>query len=160
MRMLVLLLFFRACAIRSGREDQQLLLLSLFTVILSGVMTASILFAVQILLFSLLAMPLLFLRSQTELAGDLSETRATLWQGFRWSRFINRVRHQLNWKLLGFSIGAFITLTVLSSLIFVLIPRFQIERTIQLFQLNAQPRSGFLSQLAWVISLKSPLIIV
>ena len=143
MRMLVLLLFFRACAIRSGREDQQLLLLSLFTVILSGVMTASILFAVQILLFSLLAMPLLFLRSQTELAGDLSETRATLWQGFRWSRFINRVRHQLNWKLLGFSIGAFITLTVLSSLIFVLIPRFQIERTIQLFQLNAQPRSGF-----------------
>lgn len=143
LRMLVLLLFFRAVAMRSGREDLQLLLLSLFALILSGVMTASFVFAAQILLFALLAMPLLFLRSQTELAEELPSLRQGLWQGFRWYSFVDRVRRQLNWKLLCFSLAAFIILTLLSSLIFVLIPRFQLDRTIQLFQLNTQPRSGF-----------------
>ncbi len=143
LRMLVLLLFLRAVAMRSGREDLQLLLLSLFALILSGVMTASLVFAAQILLFALLAMPLLFLRSQTELAEELPSLRQTLWHGFLWHTFIGRVRRQLNWKLLGFSLAAFITLTLLSSLIFVLIPRFQLERTIQFFQLNTNPRSGF-----------------
>jgi hypothetical protein len=148
MRMLVLLLFFRAAAMRTGREDLQLLLLSLFALILSGVMTASLVFAGQILLFALLAMPLLFLRSQAELAEDLPALRQQLWQGFGWISFTGRIRHQLNWKLLGFSLAAFVTLTLLSSLIFVLIPRFQLDRTIQLFQLNTSPRSGFSESIA------------
>jgi hypothetical protein len=148
MRILVLLLFFRAASMRSGREDLQLLLLSLFTVMLSGVLTVSITFGIQILLFALLAMLLLFLHAQTELSEDLPSLRQHLWREFTWRGFFGRIQHQLNWKLLGFYFAGFIVLTIITLLVFLAIPRLQLERTVQLFQLNTQSRSGFSESIA------------
>ena len=59
-RMVVLLLIYRNLARRSQREDLQLILLCLFCLVISGVMTVSLLFAFQILLFTPIAMALLF----------------------------------------------------------------------------------------------------
>ena len=56
MRMVILLLVYRALVPRNRREDLQMLLLCLFSIVVSGTITVSLLFALQILLFTPMAM--------------------------------------------------------------------------------------------------------
>ncbi len=141
-RMMLLLLLYRALPLRTGREDMQLLLLSLFCLIFSGVLTVSLGFAVQILLFSLISMALMFVVCMAEVSTRKVDT-ANLWKGFRWRGFLRRVWGAMNFRLLGVGVIFFAFLVTVSSLIFVLIPRFQPDEAWTFFQINTQAQSGF-----------------
>ena len=145
-RMLLLLVLVRCVQQRRRREDMQLILMSLFMVMLTGVLTASVTFAIQILAFTPLAMGLLFLVTLTE-PVNLPYNPDQMdygWSEFRWPRFIRRVRAAQDYRVLGIIIALFVGVLLVSAGIFTLIPRFQLSQAIPYFNLNTTGSlSGF-----------------
>ncbi len=142
-RMIIALLVYRALAPRKRREDLQLVLLCLFSLVISGVLTVSLLFALQILLFTPLAMTQLFLicildRGVRE-AASLSED----WSGVNIRRLWKRVCRTADVRVFALGSILFACVVALSSLIFVAIPRFDIDQALPFLQLQTEPRSGF-----------------
>lgn len=142
MRMVILLLVYRALAPRTRREDLQLVLLCLFSVVVSGALTVSLLFAVQILLFTPVAMALLFviclLDRGVEEASYLPD-----WEQFNWRRLSRRVWRVLDIRVLALGALLFAFVVSASTGLFVLIPRFNLEHAIPFLQLQSKPKSGF-----------------
>lgn len=141
-RMVMLLTIFRAFQYRRAREDLQLVLLCLFTLVVKGVMTVSLLFAFQMLVFTPAAMALLFLINLLE----TSKTRvlgADDFAHFRWPKFLSRLVHGLDFRLIAFASGLFIGLVSVSSLIFVLMPRFRMDQALPFLQMEGSGKIGF-----------------
>jgi hypothetical protein len=142
MRMVILLLLYRTLAPRTRREDLQLVLLCLFSVVVSGALTVSLLFAVQILLFAPVAMSLLFiiclLDRGPEVAGYLPG-----WQQFSWRRLARHSWRVIDVRVLFFGAVLFGFTVSASTGFFVLIPRFNLEQAIPFLQLQSKPKSGF-----------------
>ncbi|MGJ3242113.1 MAG: transglutaminaseTgpA domain-containing protein [Opitutales bacterium] len=141
-RLVTLLLLLRALAYRRRREDLQLILLCLFMVVVAGVLTVSLTFAVQIILFTPVAMALLFIVSLLESTQQHSLSHQD-WKRFRWPRFIRRIVRVTDLKLVGFAGMLFALVVVVSTLIFVLTPRFRLDQAIPFLQLNTASLSGF-----------------
>ncbi len=141
-RMMVWLLLYRNLAPRRQREDMQLILLCLFCVILSGVMTVSLLFAFQILLFTPLAMALLFLLCLLD-RGE--ETAAALpdWRDFRWRQMLHKVWAVLDFRVLFLGSLMFGFVVIVSTLLFILTPRFNLDQAIPFLEVQSQPMTGF-----------------
>jgi len=141
-RMVMILALVRCIAYRTRREDLQLLLLCLFMAVISGVLTLSLVFAFQILLFAPAAMVLLFIVNLLEGHDDKPLTMED-WRGFSWRHFIGRIVDVLDIRLAGFAGGLFILVVGVSSLIFMLMPRFQFDHAIPFFQMKTSSLSGF-----------------
>lgn len=142
MRMVTLLILYRALAPRNRREDLQMLLLCLFSIIVSGAITVSLLFAVQILLFAPIAM--VFLLIVCLLDGEPeSKNYLTKWDQFSFKKLIQHIWYVLDLRafLLCGLLFAFVVL--LSAGVFILIPRFELGQTIPFMQMETKPRSGF-----------------
>jgi hypothetical protein len=142
MRMVVLLLLYRALAPRNRREDLQLLLLCLFSLVVSGALTVSLLFAVQILIFTPVAMSLLFIVCLLDRGPD-SVTNSVNWDAFRWQHLLQRVWSVLDLRMLGGGTLLFAFVVGASTCFFVLIPRFNFEQAIPFLKLNTKPKTGF-----------------
>ncbi len=142
MRMVILLLLYRALAPRTRREDLQLVLLCLFSVVVSGALTVSLLFAVQILWFTPVAMALLFVICLLDRGVDGADYVPD-WRQFRWARFVRRVWRVLDLRVLALGTLLFAFVVAASTGFFVLIPRFNLEQAIPFMQLQAKPMSGF-----------------
>ncbi len=142
MRMVILLLLYRALAPRTRREDLQLVLLCLFSVVVSGALTVSLLFAVQILLFTPVAMTLLFVICLLDRGPDAASYFPN-WTQFRWRRLVVRVWRVLDLRVLLLGALLFGFVVSASTGIFVLIPRFNLERAIPFLQLQTKPKTGF-----------------
>lgn len=141
-RMVVFLIMYRLLAPGNQREDLQVILLCLFCVVISGVLTVSLLFALQILMFTPLAMGLLFVICLLD-RGKARETYRIDWGAFQWFRFVRRV-----WQVVDFKIGAlcavmFALVVAVSTVLFVLMPRFEFDQTIPFLELNTKAKSGF-----------------
>lgn len=145
MRMVILLLLYRALAPRTRREDLQLVLLCLFSVVVSGALTVSLLFAVQILLFTPVAMALLFVICILD-RGPHSAGMLPDWTRFSWRRLLSRVWCVLDLRLLALGSVLFAFVVAASTVFFVLIPRFNLEQAIPFLQLQTKPKSGFSDQ--------------
>lgn len=141
-RMVMILGFLRALQYRRRREDLQLLLLSLFMLVLTGVMTVSLMFAIQIVLFTPLAMGLLFIVNLLE-SSSQRELTAKDWEGFSWARFLVRIWKALDIRFLLFSAGMFACVVSVSSFIFVLIPRFRMGQNLSFMQIQTTGKKGF-----------------
>lgn len=141
-RMITLLAIVRCLSYRTRREDLQLVLLCLFMAVISGVLTLSMVFALQIVIFTPLAMVLLFLINLLESEDDKPMSRET-WRGFRWWGFLSRLRLVMDIRMLGFTGGLFALVAACSSVIFVTIPRFQFDQAIPFFQLETRSLIGF-----------------
>ena len=141
-RLVIFLLMIRACSYRTRREDMQILLLALFLMVLSGVLTVSLLFGAQMIIFSPLAMMFLFF---VNLAEDSKDDLITVqdWKGFALRRFITRVANSIDRTFMLLSAALFVVLVAISSMIFVLIPRFQIDQNIPFLQAQSQAKAGF-----------------
>jgi len=142
LRMVGLLLLYRAFQYRRSREDLQLVLLALFILVLKGVLTVSLLFAFQMLVFTPLTMGLLFL------VNLLETTRGRLlcrqdWQHFRWPLYLRRLAQGMDFRLIAFSSMLFVCLALVSSLIFVLMPRFRMDQTLGFLQMEGSGKIGF-----------------
>ena len=141
-RLVVFLFMIRGCSYRTRREDLEILLLSLFLMVLSGVLTVSLLFGAQMILFSPVAMVFLFFVNLAEKSkNELLDV--TDWKGFGMRRFLVRVVQSIDRTFLVLSTTLFVVLVFISSMIFVLIPRFQLDQDIPFLQSQAQAMSGF-----------------
>ncbi len=141
-RMVVVLIIYRMLAPRSQREDLQVVLLCLFCVVISGVLTVSLLFAFQILLFTPLAMALLFVVCILDRGKD-SPPHELNWEHFKWSRFIRRVWQVLDLRIVGLSGLMFLLVLAVSTLLFILTPRFDLNQAIPFLEISTSSRSGF-----------------
>lgn len=142
MRMVILLLAYRALAPRTRREDLQLVLLCLFGIVVSGALTVSLLFAVQILLFTPIAMALLLVICLLDRSPEESRYLPS-WKRFSWRKLIRRVWWVVDIRVLAWVALLFTFVVSVSTALFVLIPRFNLEQAIPFMQLQAEPKSGF-----------------
>ena len=141
-RMMIWLVLYRNLAPRRQREEMQLILLCLFCVILSGVLTVSLLFAFQILLFTPLAMAQLLLVCILD-RGEASQNATPDWTGFRWSPLLRRLRAVLDLRVLFFGALLFGFVVLVSSLLFILTPRFNLDQSLSFLQMRTQAMTGF-----------------
>lgn len=141
-RMVVLLIIYRVLAPRNQQEDLQVILLCLFCLVVSGVLTVSLLFAVQILLFTPLAMALLFVICLLDRGKD-SKAHVIQWADFRWSKLVKRVWHVIDLRVGLLSVLMFGVVVGVSSLLFILMPRFDLNQAIPFLEMSTQARSGF-----------------
>lgn len=143
-RMVTLLALLRAVSYRRRREDLQLVLLCLFMVVIAGVFTLSLGFALQVLAFTPVAMLILFLVCLSECSAREEEAGSKLWEGFSWKRFAGRVWAACDYRLLGFSALLFALVLSLAGLIFVIIPRFSLDHALPFLGLRStKSLSGF-----------------
>jgi len=149
LRMVVLLVLMRSLQSRRRREDLQLILLCLFMVVVSGVLTLSLTFALQILVFTPCAIALLFVINLTESFDRPNEIPEGLWSGFTWRHFLGRIYRVFDVRLSAFAVFLFLGVVVVSSLIFVLMPRFRLDQAIPFLNLKGKARSGFTDQISF-----------
>lgn len=141
-RMITWLLLYRNLAPRRQREDMQLILLCLFSVVLSGALTVSLLFAFQILLFTPLAMAQLLLVCILD-RGEDSQKASAEWDGFRWWPLLCRLRRVLDWRVLSLGALLFGFVVLVSTLLFILTPRVNLNQNLPFLQMRTQAMTGF-----------------
>ncbi len=142
-RMIILLVFVRSLQYRTRREDLQLILLCLFMVVISGVLTLSLTFGVQILIFTPCAMALLFIINLTESIDRKDEVPSRLWEDFRFVSFFRRLGMVTDLRLISFAFLLFLGVLLVSSLFFIVTPRFRIDQAMPFLNLKGKARSGF-----------------
>ena len=145
-RMLLLLVLVRCLQMRRRREDLQLILLCLFMVMLAGVLTLSVTFGFQIMVFTPIAMGMLFLVTITEPTDKGSDIPSVEydWERFQWSIFAARIWKAQDFRMLGIVASLFVGVMTASTLIFITIPRFQINQAIPFLNLSTtRSISGF-----------------
>lgn len=141
-RMVVMLLVYRTFAPRHRREDLQLVLLSLFCLVISGVLTVSLLFAFQILIFTPVAMSMLFLICLLD-RHNAADAPAVSWERFSHRRLLRRLFLILDYRVLFLGSLMFAFVVAVSTVLFILTPRFNIEQAIPYLQIKTQPKAGF-----------------
>jgi protein-glutamine gamma-glutamyltransferase len=139
-RMVSLLALYRCLQYRSRREDLQLVLLGLFMTVLSGVLTLSLLFGFQILVFALMAMALLFVINLQQPGMTRALTPAD-WVNFRWGHFLGRLGRGVDLRLSLLAGLLFAGMVATSTVIFVAMPRFSFEHSMSFSKLKGE--SGF-----------------
>ena len=146
-RLAILLVLYRTVAYRRKREDLQLIVLSLFLVVVAGVLTVSLGFAFLLLLFTACALGFLFvinLIAASETGGVRRPGAETAWTRLDWGRFFARLRAVADWRLLVFAAVLFGTVVAMSGLLFLIIPRFELATGFFLDRyITRKSRTGF-----------------
>ncbi|MDX2185950.1 MAG: transglutaminaseTgpA domain-containing protein [Opitutaceae bacterium] len=141
-RLDLLLLLYRACTPRKRRDDLQLILLGLFLVVITGVLTTSLLFGVLLVAFIATGMCLLAVRTLSEASAGADtpgiEALESISNLMGWRQEVRGWRRRLTTPAmlvwLGFSLAAL----PLAALIFLAIPRFELRHAIFLERLFAR----------------------
>lgn len=142
-RMIMLLGLLRCIQARQRREDLQLVLISLFMVVLGGALTNSLLFGVQLLIFAPGAMLVLFLIQAGESIAK-EDHKGALAQDYKPTSLLVRALRSLNWRLLLLWAGLYCCLLAATGLIFVSMPRFRLDRALPFLKPPAHSSlSGF-----------------
>ena len=142
-RLNLLLVTVRAIGHRRPREDLQLAVLCLFLVVAAGVLTVAMGFVLHLLLFTALA--LTYLLTITLSAATDPETNDTAsWRRIPWGRLFERLRRAVDWRIVAAAGGLYLLVVALATLLFLALPRFQIENSLGFLQLkNRRSLSGF-----------------
>ncbi len=144
-RLDLLLLLYRAIIYRRKRDDLQVIVLGLFLVVVAGVLSVSLAFALHIVVFA--AASIVFLLTITlseDDPSDGSDPRPRWTRHIRWPALLRRVRQVTDWRVLALGGGLFAGLVGLSALLFLAIPRFQLENSFFLERfITKKTRSGF-----------------
>lgn len=135
-RLSMLLLALRACLPRTRREDLQLVVLGLFLVVVTGVLTVSLLFGVQILLFSAAAMLYLFVVTLSEAARTGTEPDSRRWTELSILRLLLRLRQAINWRLGLLGAVLLVSLVAISAVLFLALPRVQLDSQLDFLGVN------------------------
>jgi transglutaminase-like putative cysteine protease len=150
-RLDLLLLLYRGSSYRKKRDDLQIIVLGLILVMVAGVLTVSLAFAAQILVFTAWTLAFLFVITLAETAegggpaGAARPPGATPeWTRVHWGRLMRRLREVGDWRLLALGGGLFIGVVAVSALLFMAIPRFQLENSFFLDRfITKKSRMGF-----------------
>ena len=149
-RLDILLLLYRGITYRQKRDDLQVIVLGLFLVVVAGVLTVSLAFAVHILAFTACALALLLVITLAEAATGSASGAVPLgttpaWaKSVSWPRLLDRVRQVTDWRVVTMGGTLFVGLVALSALLFIAIPRFQLENGLFLERfISKKARTGF-----------------
>ncbi len=137
-----LVLWTRTIIYRTSRESMQLLLLALFLIMLTGVMSVSISYVVQLVLFSPLAMTLLMLNTTQDPDQRDNLTHGD-WRRFNLRRFLSRVWASMSWPLMGLVALCALFMVVSISAIFIILPRFNFRQMMPSFSVPGIAKTGF-----------------
>jgi transglutaminase-like putative cysteine protease len=150
-RLDLLLLLYRGVSHRARRDDLQIVVLGLFLIVVAGVLTVSLLFAAQILVFTACALGLLMvvtIAASTE-GGQAPKLAVRgvvpLWAAHAdWGRLARRLREIADWRLIASAVALFIGVVAVSGLLFLAIPRFQLENSLFLERfITRKAKTGF-----------------
>jgi protein-glutamine gamma-glutamyltransferase len=150
-RLDMLLLLYRNLSYRQRRDDLQIIVLGLFLVVVAGVLTVSLMFAAHLLIYTACALALLLVVTLGESAlGSASRTAPILgetpaWAAHaHWPQLLRRLREATDWRVLGLGCVLFAGVVAVSALLFLAIPRFQIENSMFLDRfITKKAKSGF-----------------
>ena len=150
-RLDILLLIYRSISYRQRRDDLQVIVLGLFLIVVAGVLTVSLLFAAQLLIYT--ACALAFLLSVTlvssaegpeSTSGKVKDV-APIWAVHaEWRRLALRLREVADWRVVALGGGLFVGVVAVSALLFLAIPRFQLENSLFLERfMSKKSKTGF-----------------
>ena len=154
-RLDILLLLYRGISYRKRRDDLQVIVLGLFLIVVAGVLTVSLAFAAQILAFTACALGFLLVITLTEvppgsdrtvaMAAAVSVDGPPSWAVHaHWGRLLRRVREVLDWRVVALGTLLFMGVVAVSALLFLAIPRFQLENSLFLERfMTKKARTGF-----------------
>ncbi len=149
-RLDILLLLYRGTSYRKKRDDLQVILLGLFLIVVAGVLTVSLVFAAQLVLFTAWALAFLLVITLAEAAAPPAPAAAPeptgppAWTHIRWGQLARRVRAVTDWRVVTLGAGLFAGVVVISAALFLAIPRFQLENSLFLERfVTKKARSGF-----------------
>lgn len=150
-RLDLLLLLYRGVSHRARRDDLQIVVLGLFLIVVAGVLTVSLLFAAQILVFTACALAFLMvvtIAASTE-GGNAPKLAVRgvvpAWAAHAdWPRLARRLREISDWRLVTAGAFLFLGVVAVSGLLFLAIPRFQLENSLFLERfITKKARTGF-----------------
>lgn len=160
-RLDILLLLYRAVVYRQRRDDLQVIVLGLFLVVVAGVLTVSLAFAAQILVYTAFALAFLLVSTLADAAtGGRSRSGGPAGAGARrgaagsgapawavqvnWRRLLRRVRAVVDWRVVVVTGTLFLGVIATTALLFVSIPRFQLDNGMFLERfITTKARTGF-----------------
>ena len=150
-RLCILLLIYRNLSYRQRRDDLQVIVLGLFLIVVAGVLTVSLLFAVQLLIYTGCALAFLLAITLTDAATGTSKPvpykagELPSWaMHTEWGRLFRRLREVADWRVVALGGALFAGVVVVSALLFLAIPRFQLENSLFLDRyISKKARSGF-----------------
>ncbi|WP_221030445.1 transglutaminaseTgpA domain-containing protein [Actomonas aquatica] len=147
-RLDLMLIFYRLITYRQRRDDLQLVVLGLFLIIVAGVITVSLSFAVQLIAFTGCALVML-LAVTLEHADGLSPQPIApgvtpAWARGDWRSYFGKWRAATDWRLAALGIAGFAAMVVISGLLFLAIPRFELQNSLFIDRLISRTtRTGF-----------------
>lgn len=151
-RLDILLLLYRNISYRQRRDDLQLIVLGLFLVVVAGVLTVSLTFAAHLLIYTACALALLLVLTLTETAGVKAAAAkppapdvVPAWTQHANARLLlARLRVGADWRVIGLGAVLFAGVVAVSALLFLAIPRFQLENSMFLDRfISKKAKSGF-----------------
>lgn len=147
-RLDLLLLLYRGTSYRKKRDDLQVIVLGLFLIVVAGVLTVSLVFAAQILVFTACALVFLLVVTLVDSAekglSPSAQNGPPAWTAVRWRHLGGRVRAVTDWRVVLLGGALFVGVVGVSALLFLAIPRFQLENSLFLERfVSRKARSGF-----------------
>jgi protein-glutamine gamma-glutamyltransferase len=150
-RLDILLLLYRTISYRQRRDDLQIIVLGLFLVVVAGVLTVSLTFAAQILVYTACSLALLLVVTLSDaVLGTAQRAPVPFGETPSWAQHMNvrqllrRLRAVMDWRVAWLGAGLFLGVVLVSGFLFLAIPRFQLESGMFLDKLiSKKARSGF-----------------
>ncbi|MSU23012.1 MAG: DUF3488 domain-containing protein [Opitutus sp.] len=150
-RLDIMLLLYRGISYRQRRDDLQVIVLGLFLIVVAGVLTVSLLFAAQILIYTACALAFLLTITLVEAADGGQRApfqkggAAPVWAAHaNWPQLFRRLREVADWRVVALGGGLFAGVVVVSGLLFLAIPRFQLENSLFLERfISKKVKTGF-----------------
>ena len=147
-RLDILLLLYRGTSYRQKRDDLQVIILGLFLIVVAGVLTVSLVFAAQILVFTACALAFLLVITLVESAeagpAKPAAAGAPTWTHLGWRRLFVRLREVADGRVIALGAVLIIGVVAVSALLFLAIPRFQLENSLFLERfVTKKARTGF-----------------
>lgn len=150
-RLDLLLLLYRGTSYRKKRDDLQIIVLGLILIMIAGVLTVALEFGIQILVFTAVTLAFLFVVTLSDGAQPAAvpatgpaADRLPSWARVSWRRFFRRLREVSDWRLLTLGGLLFVGVVGVSALLFLAIPRFQLENSFFLDRfMSRKSRTGF-----------------
>jgi len=129
---------------RKGRQDMQLLLLTLFMLIFSGVLSMSFIFVPQLMLFVPLSLALMMLVVLCEHIEAKAQNTPLFEAAYSFRDTLPSALRLMNWRLLLVWGATYTCLLVMAGLIFVTIPRLRIDKALPFLKApSATSKTGF-----------------
>ncbi len=138
------LILFRCLNHTKRREEMQLALLCLFLIMMTGILTATLVFGLQLLIFSAVAIAYLVVGSALECKIEGDYLRLEKIQQSKTLNVPAAIRSVLELRFAISSLALFASLICVASMVFIVIPRIDIEDKVSLFKMKSpETLSGF-----------------